>query len=295
VVLSFFAFIPAGYGLAAGEAVGAFTRYTTVREDNLYDVARRFDVGIVELLAANPNIDPWMPTEGSELAVPTVHVLPEIRKGIVINLSALRLFYFGDDGKVLTFPIGIGREGWQTPVGTAKIVAKKKNPEWRPPPSIRKENPDLPEVFPAGEDNPLGDYAMYLGWSGVLIHSTNRPYGVGKRSSHGCIRLYPEDMEVLFKEVKIGTKVTVIDKPYSVGWKDDLLFLEVKHSQNQLDEIAEYKVPVAVSIPEIYDAIRKSAGEEGAGKKGMAEIDWYKVEEAVAKRSGIPTIIGRRI
>lgn len=283
-------FMASHFSVNAQEYAAAYTKYRTKKEDNLYEVARRFDVGIVELLSANPNTDPWMPAEGTELFIPTVHILPERRGGIVINLAQLRMFFFADDGQVFTFPIGVGREGWQTPTGITKIIGKKQNPDWIPPPAIRKENPQLPEIVPAGEDNPLGDYAMYLGWRGYLIHSTNRPYGVGKRSSHGCIRMYPEDIEFLFDKVRVGTQVTVIEQPYSIGWRGDLLFLEVSHSQSALDEIAEYKVPKSQDIPEIYAAIRRFIE-----KDGRAEIDWYRVEEAVAQRTGLPVVIGKKI
>jgi L,D-transpeptidase ErfK/SrfK len=188
--------------VSEGDLVGAVTYYQVEEKDNLYEIARRHDIGIVELLAANPGVDPWMPEEGTELTITTAHILPTTpHEGIVINLSELRLFYYAKNGQVMTFPIGIGQEGWQTPLGKSTIVKKRKNPVWIPPDSIREENPELPEIVPAGPDNPLGEHAIYLGWRKFLIHGTNRPYGIGKRSSHGCIRLYPEDIEILFNTV----------------------------------------------------------------------------------------------
>jgi L,D-transpeptidase ErfK/SrfK len=271
------------------DVIGAVEHYTVKEQDNLYEVARRHDIGIVELLSANPGVDVWQPAPGTRLTITSMHVLPPApHDGIVINLSELRLFYYTANGEVMTFPIGIGREGWETPTGKTSIASKRRNPTWTPPDSIREENPDLPEFVPIGPDNPLGAYAMNTGWSNYVIHGTNRPYGVGKRSSHGCIRLYPEDIETLFHAVSVGTPVTVIDTPYKLGWRGDDLFLEVTPTQDQADVIAAYKEPVPISIPEIYDSIRQMTEENVA-------VRWYEVEEAIARRSGIPMIIGKRV
>lgn len=277
--------LPAATFSIAGDLIGKPTYYHVVEKDNLYEIARRFDIGIIELLAANPNVDPWMPEEGTALAITTTHILPEVRTGIVINLSELRLFYFTEDGTVMTFPIGIGMEGWQTPTGTTSIAKKRKDPAWIPPQSIRDEDPSLPEIMPAGPDNPLGQYALNLKWQRFIIHGTNRPYGVGKRSSHGCIRLYPEDIAQLFDGVEEGTPVTVIDEPYKLGWQGDKLYLEVVPTQWQADIIAQYHRPIPLAIPEIYDAIKAKAGE-------AFKLNQDAVEEAVRKRHGLPVLIG---
>ncbi|MFZ4541473.1 MAG: L,D-transpeptidase family protein [Rickettsiales bacterium] len=270
-----------------GDLVGKITSHTVKHDENLYDIARRYDIGIVELLAANPGVDPWAPPKGTKLIITRAHVLPAVREGIVLNLSELRLFYFVDDKTVMTFPIGIGREGWETPLGETSIVQKREHPSWTPPNSIREENPDLPTIISAGPDNPLGDYAMSLGWPSYAIHGTNRPYGVGKRSSHGCIRMYPEDIKTLFAAAAIGTKVTVVDTPYKLGWVGDTLYLEVTPTQTQSDAIAQYRVPHPLDIPEIYDTINATNGHE-------TEISWYSVDATVARRSGIPVAIGKR-
>jgi L,D-transpeptidase ErfK/SrfK len=246
-----------------GDMVGKIGHYTVKHDETLYDIARRHDIGIVELLAANPGIDPWAPPKGTKLIITREHVM--------------------------TFPIGIGREGWETPLGETTIIQKREHPSWTPPDSIREENPDLPTIIPAGPDNPLGDYAMSLGWPSYAIHGTNRPYGVGKRSSHGCIRMYPEDIKALFAAVPIGTKITVIDTPYKIGWVGDTLYLEVTPTQTQSDTIAQYRVPHPLDIPEIYDAINAMDGHETE-----SEISWYTVDETVARRSGIPVAIGKR-
>lgn len=271
-----------------GDVIGEITYYQAKADDNLYAVARRFDIGIVEILAANPGVDPWSPPPGERLKITTAHILPPgKREGIVINLSELRLFYYPDPYTVMTFPIGIGREGWQTPIGTTTIIQKREKPAWMPPASIRKEKPELPEMIPAGPDNPLGDYAMDTGWIGYVIHGTNRPNGVGSRSSHGCIRLYPEDIATLFEAVSEGTPVTVIDTPYKLGWQGDKLYLEVTPTQGQSDIIAEYKEPEPASIPDIYQAIERIASDGTV-------IDWYVLEQTVIRHDGIPAVIAMR-
>jgi L,D-transpeptidase ErfK/SrfK len=268
-----------------GDIVGEIKHHNIKPKEDLYVIARRFDIGIVELLSANHGVDPWRPKKGIDLTITTSHILPdEPREGIIINLSELRLFYFPDEQHVMTFPIAIGRKDWETQQGTTKIISKREHPTWTPPESIREENPDLPDVVPAGIDNPLGAYAMGLGWPNYVIHGTNRPYSVGKRSSHGCIRLYPEDIEKLFAAVKLGTKVTVIDEAYKLGWQGDNLFLEVMPTQEQTDIIARSKIPKPLDIPEINDVVRKKSGEN-------SEINWQAVKDAVHARNGIPTII----
>jgi L,D-transpeptidase ErfK/SrfK len=216
--------------------VGVVQKTIVGAEDTFSDIARRFNLGYEEMVRANPGVDPWLPGEGREVVVPTQFVLPDApRQGIVINIAAMRLFHFpprkaGEPQVVYTHPIGIGRVGWATPQGTTKVVRKKKDPDWRPPASIRKEHAEngdpLPALVPAGPDNPLGHRAMYLGWPAYLIHGTNKPYGVGLRSSHGCIRLYNEDVEALFELVAVGTPVRVVNQPFVFGWHDDRLYLQ---------------------------------------------------------------------
>jgi len=272
------------YTVADG-MVGEITHYTVKEEDTLYAIARRFDLGIVELMVANPGLDPWVPPEGTELSLPTSYILPKVkRQGIVINLPELRVFYFKDKNTVMTFPVGIGREGWQTPLGETEISLKRKNPYWIPPASIRELKPDLPKVVPAGPDNPLGRYAMNLGWQNYAIHGTNKPYGIGLRSSHGCLRMYPEDIEVLFNSVEKGTKVTVVDMPYKIGWLNNTLYLEVNPTQEQADAIFFGEEAKTVISSEIYNAIEKIAGAD-------SHVDWPTVEEAMVRRNGMPTAI----
>jgi L,D-transpeptidase ErfK/SrfK len=218
------------------DVVGEVQVTVVGKQDTLPDIARRFNIGYEEIIRANPGVDPWLPGVGREVVVPTQFVLPSApREGIVINIAAMRIYYFpppkpGEKQVVYTHPIGIGKVGWSTPEGATKVVSKQKNPVWVPPASVRaehKENGDiLPAVVPAGPDNPLGRYKFTLGWPSYLIHGTNKPYGVGLRSSHGCIRLYPEDVEKLFGMVGPGTPVRVVNQPFVFGWHQDQLYLQ---------------------------------------------------------------------
>ena len=218
------------------EIVGYVQKTVVGRDDTLPDIARRFDVGYEEILLANPGIDPWLPGVGREVVVPTQFVLPAAsHEGVVVNVAAMRIFYYpkhkkGEQEVVYTHPIGIGRVGWKTPEGTTKIVGRQKDPIWTVPKSVRNEHAEdgdkLPATVAAGPDNPLGQYMFRLGWPSYLIHGTNKPYGVGMRSSHGCMRLYPEDIAVFFDLIPIGTPVTVVNQPYLFGTRDGALYLQ---------------------------------------------------------------------
>src|SRR5215469_16093041 len=225
------------FTLAPGQdVVGVVQVVTAGKDDTLTDIARRFNVGYEEILRANPKVDPWLPGEGREIVVPSQFILPDApRTGIVINIPAMRIFYYppvkhGERPVVITHPIGIGKVGWRTPEGVTKIVRSQKDPTWRVPVSVRKEHhengEELDPVIGPGPDNPLGKYAFYLQWPSYLIHGTNKPAGVGLRSSHGCIRLYPEDIEQFFNMVPIGTQVRVVNQPFLFGWSDGQLYLQ---------------------------------------------------------------------
>jgi L,D-transpeptidase ErfK/SrfK len=226
------------FELAPGQdIVGVVQVVAASKDDTLTDIARRFNVGYEEILRANPGVDPWLPGEGREIIVPTQFILPDApRTGLVINIAAMRIFYYppaakrGDGQVVLTHPIGIGKVGWRTPEGVTKIVRRQEDPIWRVPVSVRKEHhdngEDLDAVIGPGPDNPLGKYAFYLQWPSYLIHGTNKPAGVGLRSSHGCIRLYPEDIAQFFALVPVGTQVRVVNQPFVFGWRDGQLYLQ---------------------------------------------------------------------
>lgn len=273
-----------------GDMIGTAYFYSAQYEDSLYRIARRFGLGIVEILAANPGVDRWMPEPGSRIRLSTAHILPAApREGIVINLPELRLYYFDGPDRVYSFPIGIGKEGWQTPTGKTTIVRKRENPVWIPPDSIRQKNPDLPNSIPAGPDNPLGTHALNMGWPRYVIHGTNQPYGIGRRSSHGCIRLYPEDIPVLFNRSAAGTKVTVVDQPYKIGWYKDTVLLEVSPTQQQSDEILEHgRILSSAPVGNAESALSALDGKE-------AVIDWPAVEKALRERRGVPVPVGHRL
>ena len=224
---------------AGGDLVGQLDEVSASAEDTLLDIARHFDLGYNEIVAANPDIDPWLPTAGARVVIPSYFILPSApRDGIVINLAEMRLYYFSaeeQDGptavdKVMTYPIGIGQEGWSTPEGVTTVTEKIADPAWTVPDSIiedyAREGHVLPKIMPPGPDNPLGNFALRLAMPRFLIHGTNKPFGVGRRISHGCIRMYPEDIEELFNHVKVGTRVWIVDQPYKIGVQKGYVMLE---------------------------------------------------------------------
>ena len=218
------------------DIVGSVQITKSTKEDTLTDIARRFNVGYEEIVRANPGVDPWLPGADKPIVLPTQYILPNApHEGVVINIAAMRLFYFPPHKKgapqvVITHPIGIGKVGWSTPEGVTRIVRRQKDPTWTVPVSVIKEHrengEELDRVIGPGPDNPLGRHAFYLQWPSYLIHGTNKPAGVGLRSSHGCIRLYPEDIAQLFEMVPIGTQVRVVNQPFVFGWRDDNLYMQ---------------------------------------------------------------------
>jgi L,D-transpeptidase ErfK/SrfK len=276
------------------EVVGAVQRTVIGPEDTLPDVARRFDVGYEEMLLANPGVDPWLPGVGREVVVPTQFVLPAApHEGVVVNVAAMRIFYYpphkkGQPQLVYTHPIGIGKVGWKTPEGTTKIVSRQKDPVWIVPKSVRDEHAEdgevLPDKVPAGPDNPLGAYEFRLGWPSYLIHGTNKPYGVGMRSSHGCIRLYPEDIAVLYDLIPIGTKVTVVNQPYVFGWRDGRLYLQAYaaleddgREKNLNRKLLLTKLAGPTARPRLLQHER--------------DIDWQRVLDLAQKPRGVPVVV----
>lgn len=268
-----------------GDMLGAVRSYTTTYDDTLLDLARDNGLGYVEIVAANQGVDPWVPGAGTVIALPTGHLLPDApRSGIVINLGEHRLYYYSPNG-IKTHAIGVGREGWETPLGSTSIVRKMKNPIWFPPDSIRQEHPELPKAVRAGPANPLGRHALYFGWPSYLVHGTNMPWGVGRRVSHGCIRLYPEGIERLFNEVAVGTPVQVIDQPIKIGWFAGELYLEVYPEPEQADELErEGKILSAAkrSNSDAYYKLRSRAGDH------LPRLDWPAIRNALTQRTGLP-------
>lgn len=272
---------------AADALIGAFELASTRAEDTLLQIARRHGLGFVELMAANPGVDPWLPGEGTLLVLPKAHVLPDApRRGIVINLADQRLYYFAPKA-VVSYPVGTGRAGCETPLGETHVAGKRAAPSWTPPETIRAERPELPAVVPPGPDNPLGTFALDLGWPEYVIHGTNKPLGIGRRVSHGCIRLYPEDIERLFKAVPIGTPVTIVDQPLKLGWFADELYLEAHPTQAQADEIESTGRFTFEPVPDLDFLVLSAA--RGAARR----IDWTAVYTAARERRGVPARITR--
>jgi L,D-transpeptidase ErfK/SrfK len=288
VALSAFLLFPAG-AARSQDITGELATYLADHSDTFNAIAQRFDLGYVELLAANPGVDSWLLGAGQEVLLPSAHLLPDApREGIVINLADQRLYYFPPNGDaVRSFPIGLGRKGWETPTGETWIVRKRYKPTWVPPASIRAEKPHLPAAVPPGPANPLGDHALDLDWERYVIHGTNRPAGIGRRISHGCIRLYPDDVAWLFGEVPIGTKVRIVDQPAKLGRIGGDLYLEVHPSQSQADQIEKDKRFESEPIPELIWRIKRTAGED------VGRLDWAAVRRSVAERRGIPLRITR--
>jgi L,D-transpeptidase ErfK/SrfK len=264
-------------------------------EDTLSDIARRFNLGYEELVRANPGVDPWLPGAGREIILPTQFVLPDApRDGLVVNLAALRVFYFpkrkpGELQTVITHPIGIGKVGWTTPEGTTKIVSKRKNPTWTPPRSVRKEHAEhgdpLPRVVPAGPDNPLGAFAMNLGWPGYLVHGTNKPYGVGMRASHGCMRFYPEDIALLFKEIAIGTPVHVVNQRLTYGWHEGTLYVQVMPPSEE--ELSAQKDTGDGASQVLSAAVTEQV--MALAKQHNVAVDSEQVKQLAQQQTGITT------
>jgi len=264
--------------------VGEPVALTVTYDDRFSTLAMKYDLGFEEMRHANPDVDPWIPGEGARVVLPTRFMLPPgPREGIIINLPEYRLYYFPkNSGTVMTFPIGIGRTGFQTPTTTAKIVSKIVNPSWYPTKAHREEHAEmgdvLPLVVPPGPDNPLGALAIQLTIPGYFLHGTNKPFGVGQRVSHGCVRLYPDDIQTLAAAAPIGTEVRIIDAPIKVAWHDGVLWME-SH-------------PPLESEPDMAK-MTQLVNRATAGKR--VEIDWTRAEEIARTSTGMPGPISSQL
>lgn len=257
------------------EVAGTTNQYVVKKGETLIEIARAFGLGFNEIADANKAVDPFIPKAGTLVRIPLIWVLPDKTRyrGIVINLSEMRLYFFHDrEGRsVSTFPIGIGDEGSDTPVGRFTVTRKTVNPAWHVPPSIRREKPHLPARVPPGPDNPLGTHALRLSRSSILIHGTNKPWGVGRRVSHGCIRLYPEDIARLFHLVPVGARVTVTRQPVKLGIMNGRVFIEV-HKDEEID-------------------CRQEAIRLIRARKMLLRIDQAALFNALQEKNGVPTDI----
>ena len=268
------------------QVVGTLQRVTAAYEDTLPGIGRMFDLGYEEMTRANPDVDVWLPGDGADVLLPTQFILPEApRDGLVLNVAAMRLYYFApedEDGQrpLFTHPIGIGRVGWATPLGSTRITAKAANPAWYVPESIRKEHAEagdpLPAVVPPGPDNPLGAHALRLAMPGYLLHGTNKPAGVGLRVSHGCIRLYPEDIASLYEMVPKGTPVHIVEQPYLAGWYGNRLMFS---AHVPLEETGgDWLAALELIDRRVQDA------PEGVGP---VDIDWRRVARIAREGKGV--------
>ncbi len=285
----------ADFPLAPGQTmIGAVRVYVTRPHDTMLDIAVDADLGYTQIMAANKRVNPWLPGVGRRILIPNLYLLPDVpRKGIVINLAQQRLFYFPPGGRsVQTFPIGVATEGRSTPLGVTRVLAKQADPAWYPTHSMRMEDPALPKVVPAGSDNPLGHYALLLGWSGYLIHGTNSPYGVGRMVSHGCIRLYPADIATLYREVSVGTRVRVVNEPVEVAWSDGTLYVAAFPDVSQTHAIDDEQ-SFTPAVPGNLVSMVLSASRDQTTR-----IDWRALTQAGMERTGIPvgvsTLLGNK-
>ena len=271
---------------------GTDERIKSTYQDTLLDIARRYSLGYEEILRANPGVDMWLPGEGTEILLPGRRILPPgPREGVVVNLPEHRLYYFpktkkGEKPVVITYPVSIGKMDWSTPLGQTYVIAKQKRPSWYPPESVRKEhlaNGDpLPKVVPPGPDNPLGDFAMRLavGGGSYMLHGTNNPMAVGMAITHGCIRMYPEDVAALFPLVPVGTKVWLINDPVKVAYADGELLLEVHPPVDKEGQTTELDLDSMVQL------LDKAVGND------TAAIHWDLARETLQAANGMPAVVG---
>jgi L,D-transpeptidase ErfK/SrfK len=255
------------------EVLGVVGERTVKRGESLIEIAREHNVGFNAIAAANPGLDAFVPTPGATLTVPTSWIVPRAAEpgAIVVNVSEMRLYLLPKGGGApLAFAVGVGMDDWKTPLGSFTVVGKTVNPAWYPPKSIRRENPELPARVPPGPDNPLGTHAMRLSEGSILIHGTDEPYGVGRKASHGCIRLYPEDIPRLFERVSLKTRVTMIREPLKVGLRSGRIHVEVHDDPDA-------RVDLRAEATRLLE------------ERGLAaRVDARRLEAAIEARRGIP-------
>jgi L,D-transpeptidase ErfK/SrfK len=264
--------------------IGEIAAVESRENDTLPDIARNYGLGYNDITAANAGVSAWTPRANSRVLLPLQFILPDApHKGIVLNVANMRMFYYPrkQRNKVYTYPVGIGRDGWNTPMGMTSVAVKTPNPDWHVPPSIHREHAakghHLPSVVRAGPDNPLGLYAMRLAIGSYLIHGTNKPFGIGMQISHGCVQMYPEDIEVMFKKTAVGTPVRIVHDPYLTAWHEDMLYLE---ANEPLEKWASSKRQLKKQVSKELNKI---------AKQHKATVDWAKVDSVIQRADGIPT------
>ncbi|WP_250657043.1 L,D-transpeptidase family protein [Alkalimarinus coralli] len=268
------------------DIIGEKRVVTTKYEDTLSDLGESNNIGFNEIVTANPGVDAWLPGEGNKVIVPSEYILPSIREGVVINLHEYRLYYFPKEGgKVITYPVGIGTQKTPSPLVETTVELKLEKPNWYPPASVRaeylKENgKEMARMFPPGPENPLGPYAIKLDLPGYFLHGTNKAFGIGTKVSHGCIRLYNDDISKLVFQVPNKTPVRFIKEPIKLGMKGDNLYVELH--LDDADNISDKKMVQKV----IQQTIRLEK------RLGAIDLDIYAIENAIKNPLGIPQHIG---
>ncbi len=269
---------------SATGSVGDMQTVTAGSDDTFVALARKYSIGYVEMVAANPGVDPWLPGAGTRIVVPSRHILPDApHTGLVINLGEMRLYYYASDSaEPETYPIGMGRDGYATPMGATTVVRKVEGPSWYRTASERADKPELPAIVPPGPDNPLGAYALYLGWPGYLIHGTDDQRSVGREASRGCIRMYDASIQRLYDTVAVGTKVTVVDQPVGVARIDGELYLSVFPSRAQAMDLEDHNSFVTEAPDNLTKTVLAAAGPDSS------RVDWETVRRAANERKGYP-------
>jgi L,D-transpeptidase ErfK/SrfK len=275
------------------QVVGEDLHIQTHYSDTLVEIARRYGLGYEEIVRANPKVDPWLPGEGTPIVIPGRHILPPgPRDGIIVNIPEHRIYYFpkarkGQTPTVVTYPVSIGKMDWQTPMGLTHVVSKEKNPTWNPPASVRAEhlanNDPLPAgVIRSGPDNPLGLFAMRLAIhpGDYLIHGTNNPLAVGMAVTHGCIRMYPEDVAAIFPTVPVGMKVYLINVPLKVAFVDGDLLLE---AHPPVDAQGQSVEPVLSKFEDLLNQVLGNT---------TTAVNWDIAVDTLKKADGLPVLVG---
>lgn len=272
-----------------GDLAGELDVFTTRYEDTFAAIGNRIAMGHLELVKANPGVDPWLPGEGTAITLPRRYVMPDARReGIVINLAEYRLYYFTDDG-VQVYPVGVGTEENPSPLTDAKVTMPLESPAWYPPASIRAEyersGDFLPRMIPPGPSNPLGTHALLLSEKGYLIHGTNKKFGVGMAVSHGCFRMYNEDISRFVYQVDKGTPVQVVRDPVKIGLSGGEVWLEVHRPDEDYPREDRDKLWRQV-FAEVETFRSQHPG---------VEMQRRAIEIAVDQADGIPTMIGEQV
>jgi L,D-transpeptidase ErfK/SrfK len=276
------------------DVIGQIEYTHVIPGETLVDIARQTDLGYDQIILANPKLNRWVPDEGARVKIPSMYILPgTTRRGIVLNIAELRLYYYPPSAKdfpkyVITHPVSIGRMDWRTPLGQTKVVSKERDPAWRPTRSIRTEHEldgdELPEYIPGGDrENPLGLFALRLGFRSYLIHGVNesKEYGIGMRVTHGCIRMYPEDIESMFSQVSVGTPVLIINEPIKIGRRGGRIFLEV----HQPFEESEGHEEPRISSEEVLEYVHQRIGDQ-------VNLDHSLIAQAARRGDGVVVEVG---